>query len=146
MQTVQRFVFPTDLDQATDLLATGREQARAIAGGTSLIFRRGRGFETLVDLSRLGLNRIERDETRLSVRRALDRLPERQREAVFLRSHQDLSYREIASVMNVTLPAVESLLQRGMAALRKELCGGREVEAGPAKAAAGEEVTIGRKK
>lgn len=73
---------------------------------------------------------VERDEARLSVRRALDRLPERQREAVLLRSYQDLSYREIASVMNVTIPAVESLLQRGMAALRKELGGDVKVDAG----------------
>jgi len=64
---------------------------------------------------------VERDETRLSVRRALDRLPERQREAVLLRTYQELSYGEIASVMNVTLPAVESLIQRGMAALRKDM-------------------------
>jgi RNA polymerase sigma-70 factor (ECF subfamily) len=64
---------------------------------------------------------VERDELKERVRDALDLLPEMQSEAVLLRNYQDLSYREIASVMNVTLPAVESLLQRGMAALRREL-------------------------
>lgn len=71
---------------------------------------------------------IDRDETRLSVRRALDAIPHRQREAVLLRTYQELSYREIADVMRITLPAVESLLQRGMAALRQELRRGREDE------------------
>jgi RNA polymerase sigma-70 factor (ECF subfamily) len=67
---------------------------------------------------------IEREERRRDVRRALAKLPERQRQAIVLRNYQELSYREIAEVMDVTLPAVESLLQRGMAALRVELRGG----------------------
>ena len=64
---------------------------------------------------------IERDEMAAEVRRALAKLPDRQREAIVLRSYEELSYREIAAAMSVTLPAVESLLQRGMAALRREL-------------------------
>ncbi len=68
---------------------------------------------------------IEREERRQVVRRALAKLPDRQRQAIVLRNYQELSYREIAEVMGVTLPAVESLLQRGMAALRDELGGGK---------------------
>jgi len=64
---------------------------------------------------------VERDEARRSVREALGKLPERQREAMILRRFEDLSYQEIAEVMGVSLPAVESLLQRGMRALRKNL-------------------------
>lgn len=88
---------------------------------------------------------VEADEITVIVRHALDRLPARQREAVLLRNYQDLSYREIASVMNVTVPAVESLLQRGMAALRKELGGRRGVEAGRAMDKASENFAAGRK-
>jgi RNA polymerase sigma-70 factor (ECF subfamily) len=64
---------------------------------------------------------LERNESRRSVRAALARLPDRQREAILLRRYENLSYREIAAAMGVTVPAVESLLQRGMAALRKDL-------------------------
>ena len=63
---------------------------------------------------------VERAETRTAVRRALAVLPERQRQAIVLRNFQGLSYREIASAMGISLPAVESLLRRGMAALRRE--------------------------
>jgi RNA polymerase sigma-70 factor (ECF subfamily) len=55
------------------------------------------------------------------VRQAIAKLPERQREAVVLRRYQELSYEEIATTMAVTLPAVESLLQRAAANLRREL-------------------------
>ena len=66
---------------------------------------------------------VEREESRREVRRALAGLPERQRRAIVLRNYHDFSYREIAEAMDITLPAVESLLQRGMAALRMELGG-----------------------
>jgi RNA polymerase sigma-70 factor, ECF subfamily len=63
----------------------------------------------------------EKEEARLAVRRALGRLPDRQRQAVILRQYEDLSYREIAETMQTTVPAVETLLFRAMVALRKEL-------------------------
>jgi RNA polymerase sigma-70 factor (ECF subfamily) len=58
-----------------------------------------------------------------AVRAAIARLPWRQRQAVVLRRYQDLSYREIASVLGTSAGAVESLLQRATAALRRELAG-----------------------
>ncbi len=64
---------------------------------------------------------LERDETGREVRRMLAKLPERQRRAVVLRNYHGLTYSEIADVMGVTLPAVESLIQRGMAALRQDI-------------------------
>lgn len=82
---------------------------------------------------------VERDETRMTVRHALEKLPDRQRQAVLLRAYQEFSYREIAAAMKVTVPAVESLLQRGVAALRKELGQKRPVPL------AAEEKMVGRK-
>lgn len=66
---------------------------------------------------------LERDETRQAVRAALDKLPFRQRQAIVLRRYDDLSYREIASAMNISVAAVESLLQRAMDSLKKRLIG-----------------------
>lgn len=62
-----------------------------------------------------------RAEARTEVRRALQALPTRQREAVLLRHYADLSHREIAQSMGTTVPAVESLLQRAMVTLRLRL-------------------------
>jgi RNA polymerase sigma-70 factor, ECF subfamily len=66
---------------------------------------------------------LERGETVARVRDAIGRLPQRQREAVVLRRYQELSYEEIAVALDATLPAVESLLQRAAANLRRDLGG-----------------------
>ncbi len=66
---------------------------------------------------------MEVEENRLVVRRALGKLPPRQREAVVLRQYQGLAYREIAGAMETTVSAVETLLHRAMTSLRRELAG-----------------------
>jgi RNA polymerase sigma factor (sigma-70 family) len=53
--------------------------------------------------------------------RALQALPHRQRAAVVLHHCMDLSLKRTAEAMGTTDKAVESLLQRGLAALRTEL-------------------------
>jgi RNA polymerase sigma-70 factor (ECF subfamily) len=53
--------------------------------------------------------------------RALEALPERQREALRLRLQHGLSYREIAEVMDVTVNHVGVLLHEGLGALRRRL-------------------------
>ncbi|OON67491.1 RNA polymerase subunit sigma-70 [Hymenobacter sp. CRA2] len=49
------------------------------------------------------------------------RLPDQQQVAFTLRHEQELSYEEIAAVLNTTVPAVESLLFRARQTLRKHL-------------------------
>jgi RNA polymerase sigma-70 factor (ECF subfamily) len=66
---------------------------------------------------------LEKEEVRRAIREALGSLPRRQREAVLLRRYEEMSYAEIASAMGVTVPAVESLLQRAMTSLRRSLAG-----------------------
>lgn len=65
---------------------------------------------------------------------ALTRLPERQREAVVLCHYQELSNIEAASLMNVSVEALESLLSRGRRTLRQTLAdlapAGRMAEGG----------------
>jgi RNA polymerase sigma-70 factor (ECF subfamily) len=55
------------------------------------------------------------------VRRAVARLPDRQRLAVILHRYAGLSHREIAEVTGWSVKAVESCLVRGYGALRKWL-------------------------
>jgi RNA polymerase sigma-70 factor (ECF subfamily) len=52
---------------------------------------------------------------------ALTRLPERQREAIVLCHYQELSNIEAASLMDVSVEALESLLSRGRRNLRQTL-------------------------
>ena len=60
-------------------------------------------------------------ETGARVDAALADLPQRQREAIVLCHYQDLSNIEAASVMEISVEALESLLSRGRRALRQSL-------------------------
>lgn len=62
-------------------------------------------------------------ELRRAVDAAIDSLPETQRIAVVLRSHDQLPYEEIAEVLGLSLPAVKSLLFRARTGLRETLGG-----------------------
>ncbi|MCP4590902.1 MAG: sigma-70 family RNA polymerase sigma factor [bacterium] len=64
---------------------------------------------------------LERDERARQVRRAVAALPERQRVALVLHRFSELPLREIAEVTDWSESAVESLLVRAYAALRKSL-------------------------
>lgn len=57
---------------------------------------------------------------------ALDRLPDRQRQAVVLRHLEGLSNPEIAEIMDIGVEAVESLTARGKRALASALAGRKE--------------------
>jgi RNA polymerase sigma-70 factor (ECF subfamily) len=52
---------------------------------------------------------------------AIDQLPERQRQTILLRHDLGMSQREIAATLGTSESAVESLLQRGLGALKRKL-------------------------
>lgn len=56
--------------------------------------------------------------TRDELRRALQRLPARQRTAIVLRYYEDLTEDGVASAMRCSIPAARSLISRGMETLR----------------------------
>jgi RNA polymerase sigma-70 factor, ECF subfamily len=60
-------------------------------------------------------------EMQEAVARAIEELPETQRMAVILRRYQDVSYEEIAEVLELTVPAVKSVLFRARTELREKL-------------------------
>lgn len=64
---------------------------------------------------------VDRQEKTKMIRRALDALPENQRTAVLLARFEEMSYEEIAQVMDVSVMAVKSLLFRAKQALKEAL-------------------------
>ncbi len=52
---------------------------------------------------------------------ALNNLTARQREAVFLRFYEDLTYEEVASVLNISVKATYKIMARSLQALKKNL-------------------------
>lgn len=80
--------------------------------------------EPLQILNRDGENadsNIERSENKRMLKQAINALPENQRIAFILSKYQELSYKEIAKVMGVSLSSVESLLFRAKANLQNYL-------------------------
>ena len=65
-------------------------------------------------------------ELHKALTRALSELPERQRTALLLCHRQGMSNRDAATVLGVSVDALESLLARGRRTLRKELRDYRE--------------------
>ncbi len=56
-----------------------------------------------------------------AIQRAIDELPETQRLAVIMRRYDETPYEEIAEVLDLTVPAVKSLLFRARTELREKL-------------------------
>ena len=63
----------------------------------------------------------ENNERKANLYQAIDSLPERQRIAFNLSKFEDLSYREIAEVMQLSVSSVESLMHRAKLNLQKSL-------------------------
>ncbi len=64
---------------------------------------------------------LHNQERRQTLQKAIDGLPERQKKAFVLSQYEDLSYKEIADVMETSVSSVESLLFRARQNLQKEL-------------------------
>lgn len=84
----------------------------------------GRSYEdTLRDTGRSPLQLAADHEAQALLEQALADVNPRFRAAVVLRDIEDLSYEEIASVLEVSLGTVKSRILRGREALRKNLAG-----------------------
>lgn len=64
---------------------------------------------------------VEKDEVARVIRQILDRLPERQRAALLLNKYEGLGYEETAAAMDLSVPAVKSLLTRARVSVREML-------------------------
>ena len=86
---------------------------------------------------------LEREETRATVRKAIDRLPDNYRSVLLLRDIEALDTEEVASLLGVTPNAVKTRLHRARQALRtlleRELVGAarRTDDPAPSRSLAG---------
>jgi len=65
--------------------------------------------------------RLLQAELQAAIEKAITLLPETQRMAIVLRRYEELSYEEIADVLDLSVPAVKSLLFRARTELRERL-------------------------
>jgi RNA polymerase sigma-70 factor, ECF subfamily len=73
------------------------------------------------------VERLERDERSQRVRKAVARLPEKQRATLILKVYQDLTHEEVARILGSSVGTVKANLFHALANLRKTL--GQEAEA-----------------
>lgn len=96
-----------------------RHQRQEVA----LEFEDGAGSyaDQLTDPGRSPFEQVANRETRIMLEAALEKLNPKFRAAVVLRDIEDLSYEDIASVLDISLGTVKSRIMRGREALRKIL-------------------------
>ena len=78
-------------------------------------------LDSLVDSAESPFESVARRQVRARLEQALQEIPKHYRTTVVLRDIEDLSYEEIAEVMETSLGTVKSRLVRGREALRKRL-------------------------
>jgi RNA polymerase sigma-70 factor, ECF subfamily len=78
-------------------------------------------FDSTADPGPSPFERAASNETRLHIEEALDRINPVFRTAVVLRDIEDLSYEEIAEILQISMGTVKSRILRGREALRREL-------------------------
>lgn len=81
------------------------------------------GFSNSPDVADMSItvDTIENQQRKKIMDAAIDSLPENQRTAFVLHKVDDLSYKEIAEIMDVSLSSVESLIFRAKQNLQKKL-------------------------
>lgn len=65
--------------------------------------------------------KMEKDEQIELLHTMIGKLPENQRIALTLNKFEDLSYQEVADIMDISVPAVTSLINRGKENLKKKI-------------------------
>ena len=81
----------------------------------------GPGFEPVDNAAQTPLASLEESERAVLVRKSVETLPEKQRQALLLSRFEGLGYQDISTVMGLSLPAVKSLLWRARESLRERL-------------------------
>ena len=80
-------------------------------------------MDALIDGRESPFDSAAHEEVRARVEMELRKVPEPYRSTVILRDLEEMSYEEIADVLNISLGTVKSRLTRGREALRRRLAG-----------------------
>ncbi|MGE5701678.1 MAG: RNA polymerase sigma factor [Clostridia bacterium] len=74
-----------------------------------------------VSHERLPEQQLLKNEREVLVRQAINSLPEKQRSALILREYEQMDYNEIATILDLTVSSVKSLLFRARQSIKIEL-------------------------
>jgi len=75
-------------------------------------------FSTEISVEQLMINTEKMYEHNVQLSKALEQLTERQKEAIFFKYYENMSYEEIARVLDISTKATYKLIARGVVVLR----------------------------
>lgn len=78
-------------------------------------------LSAISDVSNEWMSGVEKEQRKELLEKAIKKLPDRQRAVLMLRYIDEMSHDEICQVMELKIPAVKSLLHRGLESLSKIL-------------------------
>lgn len=115
--SLKTWIYRIAINQSLDFLKA-RKTKKRFGFMTSLFHPESN--EPLHEVSHPGI-RMEDKESLESLLLIIHALPEKQKTAILLTKIEDRSQKEVAEIMNTSVKAVESLIQRGKQTIEKEL-------------------------
>ena len=113
--SVRTWIYRITINQCLDRI---RKRKKRLAEFVQIFGAKGEVIHDAPDFNHPGIA-LEQQEAAHVLRTAIDKLSEQQRAAYILTYIEELSGKEVAEVMLISTKAVESLIQRGKANLRK---------------------------
>jgi len=106
LASFRRKVFSKLKDNHTDYYARDEEMTRSL--------------ESEVSPEQYWVDREQREQERSRMKELFESLPDREKEAVYLKYYRNLSYREIMEIMGVSYKSARMLVYRGLKAIREK--------------------------
>jgi RNA polymerase sigma-70 factor (ECF subfamily) len=97
-----------------------KKQRKSVVRSIEGLFKKDKSESYFVD-DNTGDSKLENSERGIVLQQAINRLPAKQKTAFTLSKVEELSYKEICVIMDMSLPAVESLIHRAKKALQETL-------------------------
>ena len=118
--SISTWIYRITVNKCLDHLRAQKRQKRT--GIFSSLFHKetGEELQVMATFDHPGIQ-LERKENAKYLFEAINSLPENQKTVFVLAHIEELPQKEIAEILNLSIKAVESLLQRGKANLRKKL-------------------------
>jgi RNA polymerase sigma-70 factor (ECF subfamily) len=118
--TLSTWIYRVTVNKSLNFIR--KNKRKQLLGQVESLFKRTNClYEQKVPEPSVNDNTFEDKERRHLLDKSINSLPENQRIAFVLNKYEDLPYKQIAEIMNVSLASVESLLQRAKQNLQKRL-------------------------
>jgi RNA polymerase sigma-70 factor, ECF subfamily len=118
--SLSTWIYRITVNKSLDLLRKQRRRNMLNQMTTLLTFSNESSKRSLTDPSHMDTRNDDREKRKI-LDLAVNSLPENQKIAFLLNKYDELSYKEIAEIMNLSLASVESLIHRAKINLQKKL-------------------------